>query len=431
MKKNLLQLLLIISPIYTSCLRATGKHVPNFRLERTDAIFRNSAEATLDAISNDGKLILTSNFVPTTGVPEVELFENVHGKLVTRATLEVDPFSEQNGADNSFTNECFTIFGVVDDNAIDSVRVRILKVVGNTFQTIKSQTFSDAIPVDIAGTFSKDGKYVILVYTTNASTDTNIVSAIRLLDAETLQPVFSTTINGLSNGPRSFVLHKKGHDTNYFVVGYANLNLNTGATIPPAALQIYKISHNKFKLVDEVQLTQFPSTYFINNDAKKVHIISGLSYSINPNQPTIYQDTSLLNQLIPGNNDTVEEYSFDGKKLALVSAKHTDAIVEVTNFYKDDQTFGIMQVQGGPIQLPLNVSYLSFYKADRELKACDRFVSAAEGNIYAVSQDPFYTLFSKDGKWLASGGATSDNTATPPQPIGVNNISLFKVVACK
>ena len=397
---------------------ATKTSIDQLTLKRTDAIFRNATFATfVKAISDDGKQILTFNGSPAASdVSALELFDNVNGKLVTKATLPMDPAYPN--IDDCFVDESFSIFGIMDDNSgspVAKARIRTLKLVGNTFQTVNEVIFNDATFDELNANISLDGKYIMTNYTT-PSTNPNLISNIKLLETKTLSTLTSFKINGISNGPHPFVLTKKGKKTDYFVFGYGAFT-QSFQSVAPAFLAVYKIADNKLKLVDQVELTAFPLTFLANNAKESTRIITGLNLDQTKNSVFNYSTVNI--PFIPNKTNNVLQYKFDGKKLQLDSSMQVDLGPLVSNYYKDGKTFGVGQWASDTETLPTNVCFYSFYTQNPKSKSLNKFRPVL--GTFATGTRPFFGLFSRNGKYFAVGGAPTYTDATPSNPNGINS----------
>ncbi len=392
----------------------------DFNVTLSDAIFRN-AGITVKAISDDGKLILALNFgAANQKIPELELFENVDGKLVRKATLPLDDFAFNGDVDDCFVDDNFETFGVIDDNGKNKVRIRLLKLVGNTFKVVKKVIYNDAIAVALNGNITGDGKFIMVNYTNNKSTNTTLVSSIKLLNSD-LKTLHKFNIKGLSNGPQSFVLNQNGEMANYFLFGFSGFDLTTSNFTAPAFLQAYKVSNNKLNLVDQAELPQFPVTYFADNhNTKNPRIAAGTTLALESRQVSIFQDTTGAMTFIPGDDQNIREYRFNGESLRLIATTKTDSSFIVSNFYKDRKTIGISkanEVRGSGI--PSNTFNLTFLKTD------DHNNFKCRDGALTVPSESFFVLFSKNGKYMVCGG---DPVATDSgSPRGIFNLNLFKV----
>ncbi len=418
---------LIIYPIFfgglmkfISCiLLFCSSLLADFNVTLSDAVFRN-AEVIVKAISNDGRFILTGNFGPANrNIPEVELYENVNGKLVSKVTLPYDNFAFNGVFDDCFVDENFETFGVLDNNGSNIFRLRILKINGNSFKVIRKVIYKDGFSFLSGGAISGDGKFVMLGYTNNQSTSTKIISTVKLLNIQ-LKTLQKFTIDGLSNGLFTFVLNQDGQERNYFLSGFSGFNPTSGLPTPPAFLQIYKVSGKKLDLVDQAELPQFPPCYFADShNTKNPRIIVGTSLPLNAGEISIFQDTSGTMTFIPGDNHNIREYRFNGKTLSLITSMATDDDVVVSNFYKDGKTIGINKSNAPFGNIPPNTWNLTFLKTDEQnqFKCVDGALTIPDAN--------FFPLFSKNGKYFVCGGVPVATTSGSPR--GIFNLNLFKV----
>ena len=410
--------ILAADPIYSK--ESSSDKLSRLTLKRTDAIFRNASEAIIKAISNDGKQILLVNLGGAAGVPALELFDNINGKLVTRASLLVE--SGFPNIDDAFVDESFTTFGIVDDNGGSpaTVRYRILKLVGSTFEVINHVTFDDATTVQINANISLDGRYIMTNYTTpNASPDA--FSNIKLLETKTLKTLTSFQIKAYSNGPFPFVLTKNGHDKNYFVFAYSGYNVPNNSLMAPAFLQVYKVSHGKLKLVDQVEVNAFPLSYFSNNAKQCARI--NLAVDLDPAKNSIFNYSTLSEPFIPNEYNNVYQYLFNGKKLTLDAAMSLDRGGIASNYYKE-KTFGVSQFTTGRENLHSSIGFFSFYTLDSKSKSLNKFKPVF--GTFPVGIITYYGQFSKNGQYFAVSGSISETLSGEPN--GINNISLFEVV---
>ncbi len=389
----------------------------DFTIRRTDAIFRD-ASPVVKNISNDGKLILAYNSAPADKtVPELELFKNVDGRLVSKATLPLDKFVFPNGGVwDCFTDEKFKIFGILDNNGDTKVRLRLLKLHNGTFKVVKEVIYDDASSINLSAGITLDGKSILLFYTNNQPTTTTYTSTVKLLNRN-LKTLDTFVVNGLSNSPATFVLKRKGKDINYFLLGFADINPSTFYLSPPATLQVYEVGAKKLKLIDEAALPQFPITFFADNhNYKNPNIIVGTVLALASGDVSIFQDTSDSMTFIPGNDQNIQEFVFDGKKLSLKATMAADGDIIASNFYRDGNTFGIVKL--GEDGVYPSVGNMSFFKIDES----NNFKSVTANAL--VPSGAYLPSFSKNGKFFVVGGSPAETSSGPN---GIFNINLFEV----
>ncbi len=391
----------------------------DFNVTLSDALFRN-AGVTVKAISNDGKYILAVYYgAADETIPELELFKNVDGKLQSVATLPLDNFAFHGDVDDCFVDENFELFGVLDDNGKNKARLRLLKLDGDTFKVVKKVFFNDVVPLVLNTNITGDGKFIMMNYT-NTQSQGSAISTVKLLNTE-LETLDEFTINGLSNGPQPFTLKQNCKEKNFFLFGFSVFDLTNFQFEAPALLQVYKVSENKLVLKNEVELPQFPVSYFANSHNKlKPRVAVATVLPLLPGEVSIFQNTSGAQTFIPGDNQNIREYSFNGKTLSLITTTMTDSSPIVSNFFKDGKTLGISkanEIRGSNI--PANTFNLTFLTTNKN----DQF--KAVGNALTVPPENFLVLFSKNGKYMVCGGdPVSTNDGTPD---GIFNINLFRV----
>lgn len=391
-----------------------------FELTLTDAFSRNTVSVASGGISDDGKQVLLgySQSSPLdTSVPVMELFENSHGTLVSKATLPLDPFILNGGeVNNVAVSRDFKLFATFEDNGGTTGRIRLFKQRGTGFEQINEILFDD---VDVATgenlTFTDDNKFIALSYGTTDTTPSQIITTLKILQLSTFEVTSSVTVVGGSNGPKAFRLCPK--KTNYVLFGFSGQE--NGAFAPPAKLQVYKIRDKKLDLVDEVSLPQFPPSYeaFDPTDCclDTTRIIVGTVLPLLPDQKSVFTNPP-THTFLPGDDNNIREYVFDGHCLHLVTKARTDTAIFVSGFYRDGRTFAIEKgTSRGTVGVPQNVFYASFLTTTGDLK---RGKFEPINGVIAL-QEAFLFQFSGNGKWAIIGAI--------PFIDGVFNVNLYRV----
>lgn len=195
-----------------------AKKIKNLNLKLSDV---KSVDPSINGIlttfiSLDGSSIYQLNgaFGPvTTGVPAAQFAKNISGKIVYVSSIPSD--STFVNVDDGSPNPKFTQFTLLDDNGLNTGRVRVFNALG---QVVGQHLFDDLSSSELianttfaGGTWSSDGAYIAIFYTLNTSTDTVTNSVVRVLYAGSpeLPVVASFTISGVSQAPWWFNLPKK------------------------------------------------------------------------------------------------------------------------------------------------------------------------------------------------------------------------------
>lgn len=387
-----------------------------FALTLTDAFFKNAPILT-GGISENGKHVFLgySQSSPVdTSLPVMELFENQNGTLVSEATLPLDSFITSGGeVNNVAVSRDFELFADFDDDGGTTGRIRLFSQSGTGFSLINEIFFNDVdVALQEALIFTDDNKFIVLSYATTATTPSQTITTLKLLRISDFTVVSSVTVTGDSNGPQAFKLSSS--QKNFVLFGFSGYSSSNGQFTAPATLQVYKIKHEQLVLVDEASLPQFPNAYNVfdpsNCCLKETRIIVGTRLALLPNQKSVFQNIANDQTFLPGDNNNIREYSFDGESLHLIAKEQTDTGCFVSNFFRDGKTFSYSK--GTSATRPFTASFFTT-KGDSKHGQLE----PVDGTITTAPDDLFFK-FSRNGKWAIVGGF---NTVS-----GFNNVNLYK-----
>jgi hypothetical protein len=306
------------------------------RLHLYDSITRiTSGYSAPVAISKCGKRIycVYDLTISQTETLEAELFCNSNGQLETKRTLQGDlNYPNVDGGDAS---PCFTKFSVLDDDGINTARLRILD---KNFNVLVTKYFNDYYAPGYSfngGSFSEDGSMIAVTYVF----DPNVAwpyqrSVLRILNTDDLSEVASYIFNGNTGNQVKFFTVKqkctcKCRNKQYMILTSTGGNFNPEGTniLAPSTLQILSLNQNNISLVDEEELPQVFGFDFTRDDCGLV-IFAGTRRANIPNEKIIQETPN--NSLIPCNGDEYRVYKFRCDKLFLTCKKNYNTSIDIT-----------------------------------------------------------------------------------------------------
>ncbi len=409
---------------------------PNFTsFELTDTLFRDDW-SFVNGVSPNGKYFFIDNGqfgIADPTIPEIEIIRNDSGKMTSIFSILPDKFVST--VDLGFSNRTFSSFVVLDDNGNSNnpkLRVRLysfdpstasaklLKKVFFTDYDVSSQTAN--------GFFTLDNRYIVIGYLiTKTNQDGTVNSVVRVLDIDTLKTTDKIQVHGYSNKINTVTLTKNGKQTNYLELIFSAFN--GSEILPPALLQVYEISkQGALKFKDQKNLVQFPTSIGTFNPLPNANPIESTRIAVAmfptflPDQPSMLQDTSLSQTLIPGNNNNLVEYNFDGDKLTLVAKANINIGTCVSsNLYVDGKSIAFVSGLNDTFTAPGGDTGTMCFLTPTEGK---KSFTSTGLNISVPTLTVYYS-FSDNGKWVAVAGFHLMPNFGDPIP--VNNIMLFKV----
>lgn len=415
---------LCMGPIHISEPSCIAKPVPKLGLYNdtqfilTDALFRTSLQSQVEGISSDSRLILITfiNVAPfTNSTVEAEIFENVEGKLNTRIQFPLDVFVANGITLGGTSSNDFGYIALADEDQTTSPstgRIRLFASIPpiESFQVIqlKTKLFPNLITGTlVVGDFTDDNKFLVITYNSDSSLYLVVLSVptLDIVYIDAFHPPIDVDIL-LTNGAYIFSIS----GVNYVILGYAgSTDISTNMTplwLPPAVFRIFKMNkHGELKAIERVQLPQFPTTFSTRSSGLgSVEILVGMRQSLDTNELTIFQNSSNIRTFIPGDNKNFKRYSFtvmsrnysDEYYLRLIDDKEFGYGINVGQFYHDTQIYSISSSIGGQVNLPTQLSFVSFYN-DRTL-IVNEFVTTAGVAL---------PVFSHDGKYMFMSGGNS------------------------
>lgn len=417
-----------------NCERHSHKcYAKNFEL--TSALPRPSFYS-FPSISYDGRQI----YVVYENVPgqlAAEIFDNVDGKLVTRASLSVNPdFPYVVGGKAS---PDFSLFYIVDatestpttglarlclfDNKLNPIRSVIIPITFENFAYVIAE----------AGTFSQDGKYITVNYSNGAPNSTTTIFVFKTSD---LSIVVQQVVSGVDFEPGKFInLECNGKEKLYIVFqssqGYYSSNYEVTLQ-PPFYMQVYKVNIKKgtLTLAAQALLPKFAG-YDVLNLGKKA-LVSGNGFtSYFPNQLTIYDTNYLKTTFLPNDNAEGRSFEFDGEKLKLIWKDAVDFCTRIL-YYPPAKGYEIMLGQNiltntngsADVQVLLQEFYILAKVKPENKKSPLKAVNLPRQDMLNA-----LPIFSPDGKWfLRVGSYGYYNNEPAVDAVGIRNVLLFKVI---
>lgn len=379
----------------------------------TDSISRVTTEFPIkSSLSKNGKqiyLVYEIAVNPPSSILAAEIFNNKNGRLQTIATLDGDEtfFS----VDSGFANPDFDRFTLVDDDEIEAIRIRLFD---ENFNQLAVTIFNDYAPGDpnnaslsgAGGVFSPDGKYVVISYLIDATPGSQI-TIIRVLNANDLSLVASTTINGGSSGPNFFSHGGQNYVTLTSYGGDYIFEFENPAAAPPSTLFVFKLHSNELRLIDQTLLPQQAGIPNFFNHKGKTMIGIGTVRAVLPGEPTIFVSDVNNQSFLPKDNRELRIYSFNGRKLKLVLARQTGLTTASPVFSPKGLILVNEQVTDG---------FPGFFNLF-QLKEAMTF-NFIDG---AFASPPFAEgTFSANSKWLVIAGSDQQNDL-------LNNINLYRI----
>jgi hypothetical protein len=395
----------------------------NLHLNLTDAFSKRSDTFPIaPSISDSGNQVylVYEITVDNTHNLAAELFQNVNGKLISSRQFQGDLAFPN--IDEGYANSKFTRFSLLDDNGVDTVRIRLLD---SNLTVIATNTFTDYAPGNgpcsmavggsysfAGGFFSADDRYIVISYQIRAFPNTPQITVLRVVDAETLQEIASTTLNGGSYGPTFLNFCKHGHLETFITLsvyqGDFTIDLLNNCAQPPSTLYVYSL-HNRaqeLQLIDTAALPQaspgIPNTLSHENGGL---IAVGTDRAVLLGEPVVFVDNSTKHSFLPNDGNEVRIYAFNGNRLCLKFAQNVNNNVVPPTFYPSGKFIVVDQQDDDGLP-----GFFNLDKLDQTLTPVDKtYVSP-----------PFHSsAFSNNGKWFIVTG--SDQFAN------IFNVNLYRV----
>lgn len=403
----------------------------------SSALSRPALFSTEPSISRNGDQVYLYYANQDPGQLIAELFDNVHGTLQSVQQLFLDPNFPVPW--DGFASPDFKRFSIVEStftNTPDNARIRILD---KNFNVLASRTFTITFGGNgnggiLGGTFSEDGKYVLVHYIINTNQpDTSTV--LLVLKVSDLSTVASKTIKGFDINSAEFLTIKgKGrHDSGLFISFQSSQGqfLDETTTLPPFYSQVYQVHLNKgtISLVDQAPLPKFAEKSVVSK--KRFGLIAhGGFCSLFPNQLSIYDTNFLKTTALPHDNSESRVLLFDGKKLHLVIKQPVNCCNR-TVIYPPGNGYSFIIGQNRVINIngdPNNQATDTEFWCLAQLNPCKRTPSYKPNTLPFQDMNRGIPIFSEDGKWLLRTGSYGFFNGDPDHDaIGIHNVLLFKV----
>lgn len=376
------------------------------KIKLSDVLARSTANFDAPvSISDSGKYIyIVYNItVAQTGSLISELFENVNGKLVSIRSIYGNV--QYNNIDSGFASPDFKYFTLLDDDQINTARIRLFD---KNMNLITTRLFDDFYSVGYSfngGTFSQDGKYIALTYIYQ-NTSPQQSSILRILDAKTLVPIAEYRYSGNTYSPLKF-LQQNNKTFILFESTFGIFDYSQPAPNAPSLLNVLKLKKHTLKLKDSVSLPQLANFDVISNDNNNL-IVVGTDRADLPNEITIHQ--ILQPSFLPHDGDELRFYKLKKSKLKLKNKKNIKEGI-YTIFYPDGEKILLNKI-GENYLNTFGIVDINDLKLD-------------SSTVFNFSLPYFTAAFSRNGKWLITTGAYPDSN-------GINvyeqyNIQLYKI----
>lgn len=385
------------------------------------------------SISKHGKyiyMVYNKKCVDASGnIIVAEILENKCGKLKTKRDLYLsEDFVNVN---SGYASSLFDRFTIIEDNGIDTARLKLMDSCFNTIATRSYQYLSNNGSV-IGGNFVFGDKYIVVTYISDPfSSSGRQISKLSLLFSETLEEVCEFIFEGnTSHIVESIILdhHDGCHDNMYLLLSSSDDEFGDGCPYAES-FSVFKLlcfNGKCISLVDQVTLPQAAQFSCIKKDEK-------LYVSIGTTRADVKKVENPFNKkmesLIPedGNELRLYRYCDHKKKLILLYTKNTDSCV-FTKFHPHNHSILIHQFnfqmntnpygrcKGDCSQYPgtFTINNVHLHCDDAEIK---------QSNLpYIVSPLQFDAVFSGNGKWLLVTGSDTSSIH-----YGIKNIQLFSI----
>ncbi len=375
------------------------------------------------SISGDGSIVYVfMQNLP--GFPIAQIYQNVHGVLSLRNSLNTDPAFPFSW--DGYANTDFSRFSVIDIPSMSLPFMARFRLLDGNLNTVVSRILTgDSIPFLNAGRFSPDGQYVTFGYSQFATVSTS-QTVFMILRTSDLSTYVQTTLPGWSPTSPLFEVNGKLYLAYQQTTGIPGDPANTVQQLP-INLNVYRVDDSGLTLVDSKPLPYVAETDVVSYD-KFALIAHGGFCSLFPNQTSIYDTNVGITTYQPNDNAEARVFQFNGKELELV-VKEPVNCCNRTLIYPPDRgrTYFIGQ--------NTDLGHPGERVIDREFFCLARLVKTGNGLKFQSSnlpqQDTFHAIpaFSKNGKWLFRTGTYGyADGMTPTDDVnGIHNLLLYKV----
>jgi len=394
--------------------------------EITDALERDADAVFPNMKDNASRVFISYAKVPANLFPadiEAELFANNNGTLTSLNTVLYDASFPAEGlavAAPSFNN----LFLLDSDNATS---IRLRKYDSDLNFTGQQVIFNDyADDASLEAAISADGKFLAVTYLVSLAPP---VTLIRVIDTQTLQTVDTTTVPGLTNGPRWFTLKDKHKCQLYFSL--ATVDFDVGF----ATLHVFKFKKGEIISVDTAPLPSFANIPAITSGCcGEVLIATGGRQAFDSlDAPSVFPEdlVAARQTFIPGDTANLRLYSFSCKKLNLIYSETLPA--EATRgitFHPNNKCLLVSQTPPGVAGVTGAVASFRCVQICKDkcakTKRADASISSSASTIVFPTFNVFNPFnFSEKGEWFITGGAS--NTGVCETNPGFRNINLYRV----
>ena len=467
---------------YDKCNHKDVTQHEAIELELTATLLRPSIQAQ-PVLSADGRRAfyvylqgVTPPDPPTPAIPPpqstiaAEVFNiGTSGDLVTLSTITLAQLSAAAGTTITQINggtatEDFSRFIILADNLTFGQNnavsgIGYLFLLDQNLQVFKALKITD-YPVTtgslLSAEFSPNNNYIVFTYviTQPTTTVTSAVTKLRVVNAQTLVDVISTTLQGYTNGARFFELCEcktksgecqKGQYRDLYIgvptIGL-NISIEGGVTstastalsfVGPSQLYIFQFSNNKLTPIDAASLPSFTSDFQVFQPAYGCVPYTLILTGARPVDIERSIFTTLFTGFLGNDNRNQRLYLFDGVRLQLVYARAIPQSTVPIAFDPRGQFIVNGNLEGRVPNCPGSFT-LAKIKGIKD--------AVLEGCAVKLRIDPFGIIrpipplgviadINKSGDWLAFGGSATGTTTdgTPDDPL--NNVVLYRIIRNK
>lgn len=345
---------------------------------------------------------------------EAELFFNNDGKLSVINKISADlQYPHVNGGKAS---TCFTKFSILDDNGINTARIRLFD---HNLNLLTTKLFKDYYASGFSlngGCFSQNSEYIAVSYVYDPNIGKNYQkTVIRILKSDNLSEVASYKYDGYTHIPSEFFSINNGEkNITYLVTSSTGGKYDAGEIISkaPAVLKILelKLSISTLDLIYEVELPEIFKYDLLKISKKSIYIMIGT------NRADISSEVILQNKpnksFLEYDGDEFRVYKFKNNKLKLINKKNFGLNIEA-KFFPSNKIIALIKNNNG----------CSFI----ELIRVDKYFCPLQPLQNATSMIPNKSCinFSDNGKWAIITGSRADNYLAGPDLL--KNVLLFKI----
>ena len=394
----------------------------SFALSRATSGF--SAPNSISELGDKIFVVYDINITKSNNV-EAELFENIDGKLMTIKSLKGDccfPY-----VDGGRASKCFSKFSVLDDNGVDTARLRIFDCRFNEIGVILLKDYYAPGFSFNGGEFSEDNKFVSVTYVYDPNIGYNYQkSVLRIFRTNNLEEVGCYKYDGNTGiGTKFFSLYNENKKKRYLILVSlgGQYDAENPFPKPPSLLKILRFKKNLINLVSQVELPQSFDYDFTKKKENSVIIIIGTNLS-NTKCDRVIINNKINQSFLEHDGDEYRIYKFKDNKIKLVNKKNYNMSLNIklypnicTDDKSSDDQFIVMQQFNG---LP-NSGYFQIIKVDDKYSPiyCTSGTAHTAPNSYEIN-------FSGNGKWAIVTGSRLDIVTYNQNYL--KNVLLYKII---